>query len=204
MTVHLDNIPFQLPKIIAFHFFNKVTTIEWQLIGRIFNLIVGFKGPCPPGNVVSFAKNGRLECASSQCPSSPDPLNPLIFVRENGFCYEWGTTGPCRPPTELLGYDVFQLKAKCVDLTDRLSPYFWSPEEDKLLDSVFDQLSAEYDDLRISFVQQIGRNVTLERRQEQNTLGVFQVSSSLPDVLLNPCRPGVQRSLNYKCTNPIL
>ena len=155
---------------------------------------------------MNFAENGRLECTSSECPPSPLNSNPLVPVEDDRFCYEWGTTGPCNPTTELLGYDVFQIRTTCVGLTNPLSPYFSSLEEDEMLDNVFNQLSAEFDDFRIILVQQnpIERKSTAKRRQGQNTYGSFQVSSSLPDVLLNPCRPGLQNGSNTKCTSPIL
>jgi hypothetical protein len=43
---------------------------------------------------------------------------------------------------------------ECVDVTDPWSPYFFSQEENDLLDSVFDQFYPEYDFFRIYLVYQ--------------------------------------------------
>lgn len=156
--------------------------------------------------MVDFVGEGRLECTPSVCPSRTQNGNRLIPFGENGICYEFGTVGPCRPNTELLGYDVFERRGICVDIFDPSSPYFTSPDEDDVLDKIYNQVSAEYGDYQITLVEQnlLVRKDSAEERQEQNTLGIFQVPEALPEVLLNPCRPGAQRELNYKCMNPIL
>ena len=204
-TVLLDNIRFRLPEMIASLFSNKVIFAPSKKNRTSLNFTF-YSGPCQSGYVVNFGQDGRLECAPSECPQSYFSVKPLIPMKEYGICYELGTTGPCNHTTELIGYDVFELRAKCVDVTEPLSPYFSSQEEENSVDDVYDQLYAEYDPYRILFVykNQIEQKDSGKRRQGQNTLGSFQVSSSLPDVLLNPCRPGAQNGYNAKCINPIL
>jgi hypothetical protein len=44
----------------------------------------------------------------------------------------------------------------------------------------------------------------IQRKQgEALTSGLFQVPSSVPDQLLNPCRPGAKKGNNFKCTNSV-
>ena len=161
-----------------------------------------FKGPCPPGQVMTLSSQDRLVCLPSQCPpvNGPDgqPLQMVPFG--NGQCFALGTRGPCpASPIHLLGYDVFECKAVCVNMKDPSSPYFLSTEEDASIDSFYNQLHPEYDDFHVVLVAQnvLSRNDTAQRKQG----GVFQFPSSLPISLLAGCRPGGSDS---GCVNPIV
>jgi hypothetical protein len=75
----------------------------------------------------------------------------------DGKCYELGTAGPCSSyddTSSLLGLNMLKNELECVDVTDPWSPYFFSQEENDLLDSVFDQFYPEYDFFRIYLVYQ--------------------------------------------------
>ena len=117
---------------------------------------------------------------------------------EDGQCYALGTRGPCpETPFHLLGYDVFEHKAVCVNMEDPSSPYFLSDEEDALIDSLYNQFHPEYD-FQVVLIQQnvLSRNDTSQRKQGA---GVFQLPSRFPDSLLVGCRPG-----GSGCANPIV
>lgn len=165
------------------------------------------KGPCPAEHVIDFSADGRLECTWNNCPSGTQNGSSHRFIpfKEDGFCYKFGTTGPCQPGTELFGYDVFERKGVCVSITDpSSSPY--SPEENYVLDDSYDQLSPEYSAYRISLVEQ---NSHLYKNTAENKVGhssyeLLRVPSSSSAILLNACRPGAHREFNYKCINPIL
>jgi hypothetical protein len=81
---------------------------------------------------------------------------PLVPTSD-GKCYELGSAGPCSSydyTYSLLGLDILRNELVCVDITDPSSPYFFSQEENDLLDSVFDQFYPEYDFFRIYLVYQ--------------------------------------------------
>ena len=169
-------------------------------------VISQFVGPCPTGSVVTFNAADRLVCTPSQCRpiQSPSGLPFQMVPFGNGQCFALGTRGPCpATPFHLLGYDVFERRAVCVNMEDPSSPYFLSHEEDENIDRFYDQQQPDFNDIRVVLVQQnlLRRNGTAERRQGA---GVFQLPSRFPESLLNPCRPGDQRDFNYKCTNPIV
>ncbi len=154
----------------------------------------------------SGADDNRLVCSPSQCPS-PVPINSpggqpfqMVPFGNTGRCYALGTRGPC-PASHLLGYDVFQLIAVCVNMEDPSLPYFSTPEEDEIIDRFYNQ--PELNSIQLVPFQQnsLRRNGTVQRRQGS---GVFQLPSRFPDTLLNPCRPGDRNNFNYKCTNPIV
>ena len=165
------------------------------------------KGPCQDGNVVTISPKGRLGCTPAECQSMDGEDKSLQLVSdENGVCYALGLQGPCLSTSQLLGYDIFKRRLQCVNIQDPSSPYFFSPREEKILDSIYIQLYPEYDDYRISLVYESleGRNDKGQRRQGANTAGIFQFPSSSPEVLLQPCRTGARQGTNYKCTNPIV
>ena len=151
---------------------------------------------------MSFSDDDRLVCSPSQCPASFDgpggqPFQMVPFG--NGQCYALGTRGPCpASPFHLLGYDIFERKAVCVNSEDPSSPYFLSDEEDASIDSFYNQLHPEFDDFHIVLVEQnlVSRNDTAQRRQGS---GLFQLPSRFPDSLLGGCRPG-----GTGCVNPIV
>jgi hypothetical protein len=95
---------------------------------------------------------------------------------------------------------------ECVNVQNDTSPYFTSPEEEALVDSIYNQRSPDFDDLRISMVfkSPVGTNDIGQRRQGATTGGIFQFPSFSPETLLNPCRPGARKEMNYKCTNPLV
>ncbi len=173
---------------------------KWN--GTVFCL----KGPCRDGSIVGISSQGQLECMPSQCQSTNVGDKSLqLLPAEDGLCYALGTQGPCSPPS-LLGYDIFKRQMECVNVQNDTSPYFTSPEEEALVDSIYNQRSPDFDDFRISMVFEspIGTNNIGQRRQGATTGGIFQFPSFSPEILLNPCRPGARREMNYKCTNPLV
>jgi hypothetical protein len=54
------------------------------------------------------------------------------------------------------------------------------------------------------FKSPVGTNDIGQRRQGATTGGIFQFPSFSPEALLNPCRPGARREMNYKCTSPLV
>jgi hypothetical protein len=160
--------------------------------------------------------------------------NPVQLAKAaDGLFYALGSRGPCpamtSPPISignplstsannrrelLFGYDVFQLKAVCVDVLQFDSPYFNPIKENQLFDNALNRLTPltsrpstttlRRHQRRIDFISQNksvdGNNG--KRRQGALTSGLFQVPGSLPNPLLSPCRPGAQKGNNYKCTNP--
>ena len=150
---------------------------------------------------MSINVDERLVCAPSQCPSVEGPGGQpfqMIAIAE-GQCFALGTRGPCpETPFHLLGYDIFQCKAVCVNMEDPSSPYFLSDEEDASIDRFYNQFHPEYDFLHVVLVDQnlASRNDTAQRKQGS---GVFQLPSHFPDSLLGGCRPG-----GKGCANPIV
>lgn len=163
-------------------------------------------GPCPAGQVFGIMENG-FGCAPTECrlPQSTNFLQQLV-PGGDGFCYQLGSRGPCSGSSELLGFNIIERKAECVDISNPLSPYFESLQLNELLDRTYNQRSAEFGDFEITLISQnsLNRNASATRRQELNTLGIFQSPTSTPATLLNPCRPGPNKGDNYKCSNPLL
>lgn len=144
-------------------------------------------------------QSGALGCAPAQClPSSNDPSRRKLVPTGDGFCYDLGSTGPCSS-TQFLAFDVFSLTPRCFDTHSATSPYFTSAKEDVFLSNTFDALYV-YDFYRVLLAQQGSNN----NRQDANTGGLFQIPASLPEPLLNPCRPGARNGNNLKCTNPLV
>ena len=143
-------------------------------------------------------QSGALGCSpAAQClPSSNDPSKRLAPARD-GFCYDLGSRGPCSS-TQFFAFDVFSLTSRCFDARSSSSPYFTSAKEDAFLSNTFDALYV-YDFYRVHLVQQANN-----KRQDANTAGLFQIPASLPEPLLNPCRPGARNGNNLKCTNPLV
>ena len=154
---------------------------------------------------MTIRPDGSLGCTPAECQSIDGGDQSLQLVKaEDGECYSLGTQRPCPSTTQLLGYDIFKRQIECVNIQDPSSPYLFSPQEDAFLDSVYNQLHPEYDDFRVFLIDKslVERNDTVQRKQD--TFGVFQLPNALPDSLLNPCRPGARRGLNYKCSNPLV
>ncbi len=157
--------------------------------------------------MVAISPQGRLGCTPAKCQSidNRDKSFQQLAPTENGRCYALGSRGPCPFTSQLLGYDIFKRRLQCVNIRDPSSPYFFSPREDAFLDRAYNQIHPEYD-VRVSLTKEnlLERSGTAQRKQDTNTIGVFQLPSPLPHILLNPCRPGARRGLNYKCTNPLV
>lgn len=156
-------------------------------------------GPCPPGQVVALGQSGALACLASQCQSNDAGRQLAPFGI--GFCYEIGSRGPC-PESQYFGFDVFLQTVGCVDIRSPGTVYYTSVEEDAFLDETFNELYPDYSDYRVQLVNR-RRNATAKRRQF-GLGGIFQVPSSFPEILLNPCRPGERNGNNFKCTNPLV
>lgn len=148
--------------------------------------------------------SGSLECKPNYCPASPKSLKNFILqfvLVKNGSdysdekCYALGTTGPCCSPSDLLGYNIFELKAECVDLNDPSSPYFSSSEENNRLDELYDVNGKEYDD----DYSRESKSFSRIRRQ-----GIIQIPSRVPNTLLNPCQQGGRNANNLKCANILM
>ena len=170
----------------------------------------------------SFSSNRRQLNNNQQIEdNSDDEDNPLQLAKAtDGKYYLLGSRGPCGIMTSLsatnrcellFGYDVFKLKPVCVDVSQFDSPYFNPTKEHQRFDLAFNRstvfmtrvstkLRHQVQEIH-SFSKDIGRS-NGKRRQGALTSGLFQVPGSLPDPLLNPCRPGAKKDKNYKCTNP--
>lgn len=171
--------------------------------------------------ICSFPSNRRQLNNNQQIEgNSDDEDNPLQLAKAtDGKYYPLGSRGPCRIMSSLsatkrreflFGYDVFKLKPVCVDVSQFDSPYFNPAEEHQRFDLVLNRsrvlmtsvsLTLRNQQEIYSFSNDVGRN-NGKRRQGALTSGLFQVPGSLPDPLLNPCRPGAKKDKNYKCTNP--
>lgn len=175
----------------------SVNVISW-------NFLIG---PCPARQVITISPEGKLGCTPAECQSIDGGDKSLQLVpTEDGVCYPLGSRGPCSTTSQLLGYDIFERRIQCVNTQNASSPYFFSSQENELADNVYNQIQPEYNAFQVFLVGQslVQRNDTAQRKQDTNTVGVFQIPSSLPDPILHPCRPGARRGLNYKCTNPLV
>lgn len=115
-----------------------------------------------------------------------------------------GTFGPCYSSDKVVGYDIFDLKGKCIDLKDPTTPYFLSSELNSKLDKAYN----EDDDLKYKNV-----NKTIIRRRkiskasrvgrQTNTFGAFQVNNNLVSSNLAGCQLGNRNGNNVKCANPL-
>ena len=187
------------------------------------NFSTSLTGPCPPGHVLLFnRKTGALECSlpspgschHKQSNDGQQQQIPIVTL-DDGSCHIFSSSlsndGPCddvkgltfkstkrrqfndsfatylSPPDKnnrtagvlfLLGYDVFKRHFKCYNVAKLRS----TRKEEADLDALFDPLS-------------------LSAYWKHSTL---IDDYSLPDQLLNPCRPGSRSGINFKCANPIL
>ncbi len=106
---------------------------------------------------MAFDQNGdNLQCTPSQCPLNGNENVPLVPF-EDGRWYPLGSQEPCRQqPFQLLGYDVFERRTVCVNVTAIGSPYFELDEDIDALDENYNQLLPEFDEFsRISFLSEI-------------------------------------------------
>ena len=169
--------------------------------------------------MVSVSSSGELECAPNTCQivdRYQDFLLQLVPVKqsrvsydsgedENGYCYALGTRGPCSP-SELFGYNIFRSKGECVDMDDPRTPYFSSPEENAILDDVFERAANEPLKVKNKNSNTFFRaqRISRKRRQGANSFGIFQQPSGIPTSLLNPCQLGNRNGNNFKCSNPLV
>ena len=179
-----------------------------------FQLFFSSKGPCPADKVLSVSSSGKLECAPDSCQSHsmekffdefllqfvPDIMNEDDDDDEGGFCYALGTRGPCSSPREFYGYNIFNYRGECVDISDPTSPYFSSSEENDRLDEIFNKAE---NDTKVA-VHKREASHPRTRRQGSNTFGIFQQAGQIPASLLNPCQSGDRSGNNFKCTNPLV
>ena len=132
---------------IALRFLQKVSKLLSTII--VLLSITFVIGPCPYGQVVNMTSDGSMRCMKSNCPTiyESDEFSSKLWKQKqmvpasDGKCYELGSAGPCSNDDEissLLGFDILKNELVCVDITDPSSPYFFSKEENDLLDSVFD------------------------------------------------------------------
>ena len=169
------------------------------------------RGPCPLGEIVTINNvTGALVCSHDICSSKNSIINRRqqhqsiidgqlqLIPADDGLCYPLGSSGPC-PIASIFHYDIFKLKSVCVNVLSSNAA-----DSDGLDDENYNQLYPEYDFYRIRFTyhgnnrqksRDHGINHLIEQKQEA------QVLSSLPDKLLNPCRPGEKQGNNFKCTN---
>ena len=116
-----------------------------------------------------------------------------------------------QPPFILFGLDVFDKERRsmgsCYDISSLSLP---SEEEDDELDIAYNQISPHlFDIYRPTFTYHTNNKTERvkgrrqQRRQATLTSGIFQLPGSLPEPLLNPCRPGKRFANNFKCTNPL-
>ncbi len=143
---------------------------------------------------------------TSICKSNANDLIPFSPY-EDGLCYALGSQGPCRrQPFQLFGYNVFERRAVCVNVTAIGSPYFELDEDIDELNINYNHLSPEYDNFRFLFTRDSAKNSAGKRQGDALlTAGLFQLPANFPkDPLLNACRPGARNGNNYKCTNPVV
>ncbi|XP_045026492.1 uncharacterized protein LOC116919237 isoform X3 [Daphnia magna] len=172
------------------------------------------RGPCPAGQVMTISQGGRLFCTPDECPAingENDSLQQLV-PNDKGDCFALGSVGPCSA-AQLLGYDIFERQLECVNITDPSSPYFSSSFQERgpidrvMLDALLlHQFHPDDNDLQFGLIQQAKRGIIKRKiqRQDASTAGIFQLPSSLPDPLLQPCRTGARQGENFKCTNPLI
>ena len=169
------------------------------------------KGPCPAYEVLSVSSSGKLKCAPDSCQSnSKEKFFDAFLIQflpkimneydKGGYCLALGTRGPCSSRCQFFGYNIFNKRGECVDISDPKSPYFSSTEENARLDEIFNK-AGKYTKV---VVQKREASHPRTRRQGSNTLGIFQQAGQIPASLLNPCQPGDRSGNNFKCTNPLV
>ena len=166
--------------------------------------------------MVAVGSSGKLECVSDTCQATERFMDGFLLQwvptmgddDDNGFCFALGTKGPCSS-SELYGFNIHSNEGQCVDMKDPKTPYFSSPEENALLDEIYNNPSSNFrttlNDTQLLPLESIIRTrATRGRRQGFNTVGIFQQPSQIPTSLLNPCQTGGRFGNNFKCTNPLV
>ncbi|EFX73270.1 hypothetical protein DAPPUDRAFT_325519 [Daphnia pulex] len=132
-----------------------------------------------------------------------------LIPDEKGTCFALGSGGPCSS-TQLLGYDIFKRQLQCV--VDPFSPESSPSQQNELVDGAENKelFSQDYISERIGWIEYLisislsQRRYLMEPIERQDTAGILQLPSSLPDSLLLPCRTGARSDNNFKCANPLV
>ncbi len=162
---------------------------------------------------MAISPDGYLGCKLSKCPSNYDGYKysskqKQMVPTSDGKCYELGSDGPCSnygDTSSLLGLDILSNELECVNVTDPSSPYFFSEEENYLIDSVFDQFFPEYDFFRIYLVYQSlhhEKTVKYGKKNKGSNKYLRRQGATAISVPSNPsCRAG---SGQGKCNSKIM
>jgi hypothetical protein len=121
---------------------------------------------------------------TSKCPIiyendkySSKPWQKQFVPTSDGKCYELGSDGPCSNNADtLFGLDILKNELECIDVTDPTSPYFFSKEENDLLDSAFTEFSPEYNLFHIYMAYQSLQHVQAEKdgKKKKAPKGTYQ------------------------------
>ena len=159
-----------------------------------------------------ITQDGRLSCEPLECQSingGDDGRFQQLVPDEKGICFALGSRGPCSS-TQLLGYDVFKRQLQCVvdpftldSSSSQQNELFHEAEEKQLYSQEFISERIEWIEYLIS-ISLLQRSKLMEPVERQDTAGILQVPSSLPDSLLQPCRTGNRQGANFKCANPLV
>ena len=106
---------------------------------------------------------------------------------------------------------MFKRQLQCVT-ADPISPDSSSSQQNDLFHEAEDKqlYSQDYISESIEWIEYlIGISLLQNSRlmqpiERQDTAGILQVPSSLPDSLLQPCRTGDRTGINFKCANPLV
>ncbi len=159
-----------------------------------------------------ITEDGRLNCEPLECKSingGDDGRFQQLVPDEKGTCFALGSGGPCSS-TQLLGYDIFNRQLQCV--VDPFSPESSPSQQNELVDGAENRelFSQDYISERIDWIEYLisisllQRSKLMEPIERQDTAGILQLPSSLPDSLLHPCRTGARQGDNFKCANPLV
>jgi hypothetical protein len=159
---------------------------------------------CLPDECDNIRRQQSIEAEETQ----------LLPSADDGLCYPLGSSCP-NDSSAIFDYDIFKMRPTC-----RVIKSSAANDDEADLDEIYNQLYPEYDFYRLILTYNNNRRNKLNRRltggelnyrrklgiiqRKQGgslTSGVFQVPSSLPDPLLNSCRPGAKKDNNFKCTN---
>jgi hypothetical protein len=162
--------------------------------------------------VLVITEDGRLNCEPLECLSingGDDGRFQQLVPDEKGTCFALGSRGSCSS-TQLLGYDIFKRQLQCV--VDPFSPESSPSQQNELTDGAENKelYSQDYISERINWIEYLISISLLQRRylmepiERQDTAGILQLPSSLPDSLLQPCRSGARIDNNFKCANPVV
>jgi len=105
---------------------------------------------------------------------------------------------------------VFKRQLQCV--VDPFSPESSPSQQNELVHGAENKqlYSQDYISERIDWIEYLisisllQRSKLMEPMERQDTAGILQLPSSLPDPLLQPCRTGARQGDNFKCANPLV